>query len=324
VSLLVDFPPHPSMNVRTPYDGLWSKRLVALNKAWPGFVAGETDALHEVRVASRRIREALPVVGASAPAAKVKKLRRKLRRLTRLLGPIRELDVELGLIETQAANGGVPSAALALVRREVASRRQALRRELKDDDPVGDLKKLLRKLEKVARAKDDHQDAWRGAMAASLVRRAKTLASALDHAGPMYAPERIHGVRVAIKKVRYALEIAQHAGQSGVKALITTLKREQERLGHLHDLQALLKHVHDAKASRVSAARLAELTAYADGLERDCRRLHAEFVDLRNTLFDGVDEIRRVLIPALTTAHRQQARVAHTQRLFGARVRKRA
>ena len=66
------------MNVQPSYDELWRKRLEALEKAWPDFLAGETDALHKTRVASRRIREALPVVGANAPRAKVKKLRKRM------------------------------------------------------------------------------------------------------------------------------------------------------------------------------------------------------------------------------------------------------
>src|SRR5438477_5137759 len=104
------------MNVRTSYDRLWRKRLDALNGIWPEFLAGETEALHKARVASRRIREALPVVGASAAPDKVKKLRRKMRSLTRYLGPIRELDVELALLEREAAADDVPRSALILVR----------------------------------------------------------------------------------------------------------------------------------------------------------------------------------------------------------------
>src|SRR5947207_2807620 len=143
------------MNVRDPYDGLWRKRLDALDKVWPQFLAGETEALHKARVASRRIREALPVVGVQAPHAKVKKLRRKMRGLTRYLGPIRELDVELVMIEKRMA-GEAPHPALSLVRREVAARRQALRQKLKDDKPVGDLKKLRRKLEKISETESEH------------------------------------------------------------------------------------------------------------------------------------------------------------------------
>ena len=312
------------MNVRTSYDGLWRKRLDALDKVWPEFVAGETEALHQARVASRRIREALPVVGVHSAPAKVKKLRRKMRDLTRYLGPIRELDVELGMLEKWSASDDVSRSALALVRREVAARRQALREKLKDEKPAFDLKKLLKKLQKVARAKRGHEGSWEAALAATLMRRARGLKVVLEEAGPLYTPERIHDVRIAIKKLRYALEIAQDAGQAGIKPLLKVLKREQDRLGHLHDRESLLKHVHEAEASPRVGTRLAELMAYADTLERDIRRLHAEFVEARETLFESVREVRQNLAPELTTRKFHQVRAVQTEPHARGRVAKRA
>lgn len=319
------------MNVRSPYDSLWRKRLEALDAVWPDFLAGRPEALHKARVASRRIREALPVVAAGAPPAKVKKLRRKMRDLTRFLGPIRELDVELGMIEQEASGDNVPRSALSAVRREVASRRHALRARLKDEAPVHDLRKLLRKLEKVA--KDKRQGSankghgirskgpgpkidaeWRAALAMTLMRRAKRLKAALDEAGPLYAPERLHGVRVSVKKLRYAIEIAQDAGQPDAKSMVRILKREQERLGHLHDLQSLLKHVRAAESSPRAGDRIADLTAYADSLERDCRTLHAEFVEHRDALFGVIKEVRQHMAPALMTTRFRQARVIVSRR----------
>ena len=124
--------PHPSMNTSTSRDRLWRKRLNELSAVWPEFVDGRTTGLHKTRVASRRIREALPIVGVAAPPAKVKKLSKKMRALTRSLGPIRELDVELDILDDESKTAGVSGRALEMVRREVASRRQALREELKD------------------------------------------------------------------------------------------------------------------------------------------------------------------------------------------------
>ena len=313
------------MNVRHPYDGLWRKRLDALDKVWPQFLAGETEALHKARVASRRIREALPVVGAQASQAKVKKLRKKMRDLTRYLGPIRELDVELGMIEKRLADDDAHSA-LTVVRREVAARRQALRQKLKDEKPVSDLKRLRKKLEKVSAPKHDRksEDAWRAALAATMLKRAKRLKAALDDAGPLYAPERLHEVRVTVKKLRYAMEIADDAGQAGMKAPLKVLKREQERLGHLHDLQQLQKHVQGAEASPRVGSRLADLATYADSLERECRALHAQFVDGRDDLFKCVQDVRHTLVPALTTKRFRQARVTTPQRRPRGRATKRA
>src|SRR5688500_208133 len=141
--------PHPNMNTSTSRERLWQKRLNELSAVWPDFVSGRTGGLHKTRVASRRIREALPIVGAGAPPAKIKKLGKKMRALTRSLGPLRELDVELDILAAKSKSNGVPDRALELVRREAASRRQVLREQLADDAPVGDVKKLIRKLERV-------------------------------------------------------------------------------------------------------------------------------------------------------------------------------
>jgi CHAD domain-containing protein len=328
------------MNVQTSYERLWRKRLDALRAVWPAFLAGDHEALHKARVASRRIREALPIVGALARPDRVKKLRRKMRALTRHLGPIRELDVELGMLEKQAEEGETVSPkALSLVRREVASRRHALRDKQGKEPPVTDLKKLIKKLERVAAArkgrgqqagekgdtaKENHDTAWRSALATTLMKRAKRLKAVLEDAGPLYAPDRIHDVRIATKKLRYALEIADEAGQPDAKALVKVLKRQQARLGHLHDLQALLTHVRAAEASPRVGESLADLIAYADSLERDCRQLHAQFVESRDAMFECVGQVGHTLVPALTTGHFRQARVTSPGRRARARMVKRA
>ena len=314
------------MNASTLCDRLWRKRLSELNAVWPEFVSGRTAGLHKTRVATRRIREALPIVSGSAPASKVKKLNRKLRAFTRYLGPIRELDVELGLLEKGQHAEVVPERAIELLRREIVSKRQALRGKLEAKSPVGDVKKLIRKLERVSQCapdedkeakkegrKGDANGAWRGVLAARLLRRAKALRAALDGAGHLYAPDRIHAVRISTKKLRYVLEIARDASVPGAAALVRTLKRQQERLGHLHDLQMLLKRVREAEGLPTVGARVNELEAYADALERECRRLHAAFVEHREELLACVKAVRHELVPALTTPPRRQARVAHSR-----------
>ena len=309
------------MNASNSCDRVWRKRLNELSSVWPDFVNGRATGLHKTRVASRRIREAMPVISVCAPPSRVKKLNKKMRALTRYLGPIRELDVELDILEDASKTDGVPGRAIEMVRREIAARRQALRQELTENAPVGDVKKLIKKLERLGKREEgkgkkeaDYEAQWRSALAARLMRRAKSLRDALDQAGPLYAPERIHDVRISTKKLRYALEIAKDAGVTGASVLVRTLKKQQDRLGRLHDLQSLLKHVREADASPNIGSRVNDLKAYADSLERDCRRLHAAFVEHREELADCVKEVRQHLVPSLTTPLRRQARVTGTGR----------
>jgi CHAD domain-containing protein len=309
------------MNAATSCDRVWRKRLNELSSVWPDFLNGRNTGLHKTRVASRRIREALPVVSVCAPPNKVKKLNRKMRALTRYLGPIRELDVELDILDDASKGEGVPGRAIEMVRREIAARRLALRHELAQNAPVSDVKKLIKKLERVGKREEgkekensEYEAQWRSALAARLMRRAKSLRDALDQAGPLYAPERIHDVRISTKKLRYAVEIAKDVGVAGAGPAVSALKKQQERLGRLHDLQSLLKHVRETDASPNIGSRVNDLSAYADSLERDCRRLHATFVEHREDLAECAKQVRQHLVPALTTSGRRQARVASTSR----------
>lgn len=313
------------MNASPSCDRLWRQRLDELGAAWPDCARGRTKGLHRVRVASRRIREALPVIGVDAPSERVKKLARKVRRLTRRLGPIRQLDVELDVLEEWVAADTVPVRASQMLRREIMSELRTLRGDLAERAPVGDLSKLIRKLERVGgidegsgHKREDRgqrdEGRWRGVLAARLVRRAKELRAALDEAGPIYAPARLHQVRIAVKKLRYTLEVAGDVGLVRARALLRVLKREQERLGKFHDLEAVLTRARGARASSGAPAQGAELAALADALEWECRRLHAGFVEHRLELLDCTREVRQQLAPALTVPARRQARAVTAAR----------
>ena len=60
---------------------------------------GKVEGVHQARVASRRLREVVPVLGTGLSEVDADKLGKDLRRLTRALGPVRELDVAAGMIE---------------------------------------------------------------------------------------------------------------------------------------------------------------------------------------------------------------------------------
>ena len=83
--------------------------------------------MHQARVASRRFREALPVLTDGLQDTKAGKARRKIRRLTQALGTVRELDVTLHLIDELAESPGIPRPALAEVRAHVIEAREERR-----------------------------------------------------------------------------------------------------------------------------------------------------------------------------------------------------
>src|SRR5437870_11659999 len=128
------------MDGSTRSDRLVRRRLSLLEKNMPAAVGGDAAALHQARVASRRIREALPLLAGPA-----RKLMRQVRRITRVLGPVRELDVALLLLDELDRSESVPRQALTRLRQTVRSERERLhedmRRRLGDSTDLTKLRK---------------------------------------------------------------------------------------------------------------------------------------------------------------------------------------
>ena len=222
--------------------------------------------------------------------------------MTRYLGPIRELDVELGILDDNRHPTGRragPSRSCG------AKSRPSVRccgKSSSTSAPVSDVKKLLRKLERVdgKENSDKRESRWRSVLATRLMRRAKALGAALEEAGPLYAPERIHGVRIRARSFGTRSKSRRNRALPA-SALIRVLKRHQDRLGRLHDFQTLLKHVRETEGSPDAGSRVNDLTAYAESLDQECRRFHADFVEHRDELANVVKEVRQQIVPALTT-----------------------
>src|SRR6185436_9478700 len=116
------------------------------------------------RVASRRLREALPVLTDGLQHTKSGKAQRKIRRLTEALGTVRELDVTLHLIDELADRPAVPQAALREVRALVIEEREQRRAVMLDRLKEIDQDKLTRRLQSVraALAAPAPGHSWRG------------------------------------------------------------------------------------------------------------------------------------------------------------------
>jgi CHAD domain-containing protein len=287
----------------TRYDLLHS-RLERFTRMLPAVETRDAKAVHRTRVASRRLRELLPVLQLDGAASQ--KLSRQLRKVTRRLGSVREADVMLLLIDELHESGRHHGAALKRVRDAVRQMRDKIRADLPGKSAVADLQRLGRKLDRVARELQDGENAhtqraWRWALDARVSRRAETLRKTIEAAGAVYLQERLHAVRIALKKLRYGLELDAEAVGMKTSADLRLLKRMQAVLGRLHDLQVLTDCVRQVQASLTPP----DITAWRDldtlvmSLEQSCRRLHARYVGERAALTDLCERLagRRVAPP---------------------------
>jgi CHAD domain-containing protein len=275
--------------------------------------------LHRVRIASRKLRELVPLLGASAVTQA--KLGRRLGRVTRALGGVRELDVLSRLIADLEEQRRYSSAALQRVAATVGSAQASARQQLNQTLPPEKLERLAVKLKRLARScKQDRANGKRRSqtvkwvLEARQIRRALQLRSAIEAAGTLYSSEPLHVVRVAIKKLRYSLEVAIEADARGMARAIADLTNAQEILGRLHDLEILLtwaRQTH-AEVPLPDLADVREHNVFVRAIEEDCRREHARYMRTRARLIAIADRIGRpqAMRPGATPAASARGAVA--------------
>ena len=298
---------HPTTNRAKPRvtTTLLERRTRALQRYLPAAIRGDYHGVHQARVATRRLREAVPVLTAGVKGSKAGKARRKIRRLTRALGTVRELDVTLSVLDELARRPEIPRNALEDVRALVVVERDDRREMMLERLEAVDSEKLVRRIRAVATTlASANANHWRQTLATRLVKRAKRLTAAVHDAGHIYAPDRLHQVRIAAKKLRYALELAGDGGVAAARPLVNALKRTQDTLGRLHDLQVLQHHVAEVQASPPArrGGHDGGLDAISRALEAECRHLHGNFLGTSSALLEISETCRSIVAPQLARA----------------------
>ncbi len=277
--------------------------LLALVNAVPPAREGDERAVHQARVASRRLREALPVLAAPDDGP-LRRARKRIRQVTRALGPVRELDVALGHLAEFESKGAAPSPAIQHVRRFITRQRNERRRAMLEVLTPGKLEKLKKPVAELSEEPQTDRTAARAESSRRVLRRATMLAEAIDRAGGMYLPDRLHAVRVAAKKLRYGLELQQQIGRSRATARIAQLKAMQDLLGRMHDLEVLIDRVRATEVEEAAVNRLValDLDRLVRALEEECRELHATYMAKRGALVKLCEVVRAAAESRLTAA----------------------
>ena len=262
-----------------------SKNLAILLSTIPGIRDGESDAIHAARVATRRLRAAVPLAWADSPKTAWRESAEAIRDFGRDLGRVREVDVVLEQLPGVEARIPTAASALALVRQELARQQMRQHRRLVKDVEKLPLDQLHPKSLVPASGFTVLPDRrWRAAERA-IADHADRLREAIDHASGVYFPNRAHRVRVETKKLRYLLELMGHA--AAAKSAVKRLKRTQDVLGDLHDQQMLLETLRSQDAIGRS-----ERDAMTASLDARCHELFTEYLSRRSAVLELCDEVR--------------------------------
>ncbi|MGH7725167.1 MAG: CHAD domain-containing protein, partial [Candidatus Eiseniibacteriota bacterium] len=211
----------------------------------------DSEAIHDLRVASRRLAEGLGLWRALLDPDAVQSARRSLRRLRRRIGPTREREVHREQIEARLPeqDPAVRLAAESVVRR-LARRIERGRRRSARAAREGRIERLLGRLDGATATLESRMLALPEPNHAARARagaRREAAVLALDRSRGVEDDAVLHGVRIAVKKARYAEECLS----------VVDSDRGGARADHLRKLQQVLGTVHDRAVLAAWLARIA-------------------------------------------------------------------
>lgn len=226
--------------------GLLLKHLQSLSEETMGVHQGSADIeyIHRARVASRRLRAALPLFETCLPRKKARTWLDEIKSVTRALGEARDVDVQIERLVKffESVNELTCRPGLRRLLLRLTQKRQKLQ------EPV---RKAMEHLA-ATRVIEDMQAYLEPVEARSSVVYLYTpvlyqhsfnavlsrLEAFLSYEAIIGQPEKVtelHEMRIAAKWLRYTLETFSSLYSSGLKTQIQAIKAIQELLGDIHD-----------------------------------------------------------------------------------------
>lgn len=254
-------------------------------KVIPRVVALATDGdvidgerVHKMRVATRRAEAALLAAESMIGDRKaLDAVRDSLGRVRRAGRVVRRCDVELGLLSRllEGASGADSASAIGYVMGRVAAERSRGERAVRKLRGRFSEKSFRRSVKRIARSiapcpDDPGATGWAMEQIGAAFGEVRRIGASLET-----DPDRLHELRLALKRLRYQAELFEPVVHAGAwRGLIEHLSVGQERLGSANDSAGLTRRVRGMIAEPArSGLFVAALGRLADELERETRAL---------------------------------------------------
>jgi CHAD domain-containing protein len=217
-----------------------------------GVRAGEDiEQLHDMRVATRRMRSAFRVFGGYMPEDRMQPFLESLRWLAAALGAVRDRDVFLEFLEgyvrrAPTEDHAVLNQLLGHRRRERTRYRKALTDALDSDRYrafATDFEAFLSNPEHVLVEGSIAPTVL--ATAPGVIRKRLKKVSQHRKSAPYADSQQLHELRIACKRLRYAAEFVDPCFDSAFSTLIKQCVKIQDALGNVHDADVYTHFLQD-------------------------------------------------------------------------------
>ncbi len=250
----------------------------------------DIEALHHMRVATRRQRAAFRIVSPYFKRKPVEAFRDELRALADRLGAVRDLDVLIESAESYRLSLRREAAAFTPLVEEWRGRRDdarhALLRHLDSDEYRDFTKRYGEFLSSPGAGVKGGGDPTPHPQQVRHVLPAEVW----DHYGRVRAYETvmtwasietIHSLRIEAKRLRYLLEFFAEVLGSGLSGAVESLVRLQDHIGELHDADVTIGLLRDFLMRHAQAA---ANPAVGDAVGRYLKQTEARLRDLQRTM----------------------------------------
>jgi len=205
----------------------------------PGTRLGtESESLHQMRVATRRLRTVLRTARPILLSAWVTSLQQELKWLSELLGTPRDLDVQIAYFTEESTElDRRDRKLLAQFISHLRTQRRAVQQMVLSELIGARYLELIRRLQQAAQAPSVIESSLTVRQLAK--REFKKLRKAINRLGASPSDTALHKVRIKAKRARYAAELARRSVGKPAARFIKSARALQDRLGiHQDAIQA--------------------------------------------------------------------------------------
>lgn len=222
----------------------WSAHLASARRHWPGAMAGgDSEDLHQLRVALRKTRALLKLFRHALPGAD--HFEAQFQWLADATGETRDLDVLLAQVQAQADAGGTDDKMLAQpILAQLRGERNSARKKLVATLAGARARNLLDEWEQFLAALPVRSDlppsasvpAWTALAVIVIEQSRQMLRKGLQIDNATDTAHALHRLRIRAKRLRYLLESFEKTAQKhGLDPLVGKLRKLQTVLGEHQD-----------------------------------------------------------------------------------------
>lgn len=258
-----------------------AQRLLPLIDAFTKEINGvksgrDIEHIHRMRVASRRLRAALPLFAQCFPEKKFRTWVREIKKITRALGEARDLDVQIAFLEeylkghslsgttnaveapdteplpTPTPRKSNPPIAIATLVSRLQQRRGALQKkvlsalgELERSHVIEEMQVALREMVPVA-PRMRRRPPMHAIPPVALERISRGILALFVYEPWVRNPDAVaehHAMRIAAKRLRYTMEVYAPVYRLEFKKPLARIKKIQTILGDMHDCDVWIDQI---------------------------------------------------------------------------------